>query len=115
MRFGNVWPMGKKYNIRYLELARSDLLGIAEYVNSQALERDAANRLVDSLEKALLRLESFPYSGALYGKSFGFKEEHRMLVVGNYLVFYVVYDDFVEIRRVIHGKRRFLDLLQPSS
>lgn len=54
MRFGNVWPMGEKYNIRYLELARSDLLGIAEYVNSQAWERDAANRLVDSLEKAIL-------------------------------------------------------------
>ncbi len=46
--------MGKKYNIRYLELARSDLLGIAEYVHSQALERGTANRPVDSLEKAIL-------------------------------------------------------------
>ncbi len=32
---------------------------------------------------------------------------YRMLVVENYLVFYVVLDDVVEIRRIFHGKRKY--------
>jgi toxin ParE1/3/4 len=30
-----------------------------------------------------------------------------MLVVGNYVVFYVVFGGVVEIRRILHGKRRY--------
>ncbi|MBP2113345.1 plasmid stabilization system protein ParE [Paenibacillus silagei] len=33
------------------------------------------------------------------------------MVVENYIVFYVVLDDIVEIRRVLHGKRKYEDLM----
>jgi plasmid stabilization system protein ParE len=36
---------------------------------------------------------------------------YKILVIGNYLVFYVVRDDVVEIRRIIHGKRNYEFLL----
>ncbi|WP_208292418.1 type II toxin-antitoxin system RelE/ParE family toxin [Halanaerobium congolense] len=37
----------------------------------------------------------------------------QMLVIGNYLVFYVVFENkkIVEIRRILHGKRKYNFLL----
>jgi plasmid stabilization system protein ParE len=36
---------------------------------------------------------------------------YRIIVIGNYLVFYVVTGNKVEIRRVLHGKRNYSFLL----
>jgi plasmid stabilization system protein ParE len=36
---------------------------------------------------------------------------YRMLVIENYLVFYIIKDDVVEIRRILHGKRKYSFLL----
>ncbi|HOE57481.1 MAG TPA: type II toxin-antitoxin system RelE/ParE family toxin, partial [Bacillota bacterium] len=36
---------------------------------------------------------------------------YRMLIIENYLVFYVVLDDIVEIRRITSGKRKYDFLL----
>jgi len=32
---------------------------------------------------------------------------YRMLVIGNYLAFYVIRDNIIEIRRIIHGSRKY--------
>lgn len=37
--------------------------------------------------------------------------KYRILVIDSYLVFYVVKDTIVEIRRILHGKRRYSFLL----
>jgi plasmid stabilization system protein ParE len=36
---------------------------------------------------------------------------YRMVVIGNYLAFYVVKKDVVQIRRVIHSSRNYQRLL----
>ena len=36
---------------------------------------------------------------------------YRMLIIDNYLVFYVVKDCIVEIRRILHGRRKYAFLL----
>jgi len=39
------------------------------------------------------------------------KQGYRMLIIGNYLVFYVIEEGVVEIRRIIHGSRKYSFLL----
>jgi plasmid stabilization system protein ParE len=36
---------------------------------------------------------------------------YRMLVIGNYLAFYVIRGNIIEIRRVIHGSRKYSFLM----
>ena len=39
------------------------------------------------------------------------KYAFRVLVCGDYLVFYVVKEAFIQVRRVVHGKRKYGFLL----
>jgi toxin ParE1/3/4 len=32
---------------------------------------------------------------------------YKMLVINNYLVFYVIKDGTIEIRRIVHGNRKY--------
>ncbi|UKS26646.1 type II toxin-antitoxin system RelE/ParE family toxin [Paenibacillus sp. HWE-109] len=103
--------MEKKYRLSYLKLAQSDLLEIVDYISNELAAPEAALTLIDKLDKSIINLEQFPYSGHLYKNNRKFETAHRVLVVENYLVFYVVYDDVVEIRRILYGKRNYEPLI----
>ncbi|WP_438496385.1 type II toxin-antitoxin system RelE/ParE family toxin [Paenibacillus sp. IHBB 3054] len=103
--------MDGKYKLRYLTLAYLDLQDIVDYVCNELSAPDAANDLVDKFDEAISRLEMFPFSGPICYNINGLKDEYRFLVVENYMVFYVVFDDIVEIRRILYGKRKYEDLI----
>jgi len=105
--------MGKKYKLRYLKLAQTDLLDIVSYISGQLYAPQAATELVDKLDKTISRLEQFPFSGHPYTNKHKLEDGYRVLVVENYLVFYIVYDSdgIVEIRRIIYVKRNYEKLL----
>ena len=56
-------------------------------------------------------LEDFPFIGINPRDIRLQRLNYRILVVTSYLVFYVVMDDFVEIRRILHGNRKYQFLL----
>lgn len=84
---------------------------VREGISNELAAPDAANGLLDKFDEAIARLELFPFSGPVARNMNGLKDEYRSLVVDNYIVFYVVLDDIVEIRRVLHGKRKYEDLM----
>jgi addiction module RelE/StbE family toxin len=98
-----------QYNIIYLPIAQKDLLDIFDYICED--DPAAASDFIGKLDKAISKLGSFPLSGVIP------KDErlrllgYRMLVFQNYLVFYVVKEKSVEIRRILHGCRRYSFLL----
>ncbi|TBL72687.1 type II toxin-antitoxin system RelE/ParE family toxin [Paenibacillus thalictri] len=103
--------MEKEYSLRYLAIAQSDLIDIVQYISEQLFAPDAAMLLVDKLDKAISNLQQFPFSGHHYRGVGRLKNDYRMLVVENYLVFYVVEGKIVEIRRIIYSKRDYQKLL----
>ncbi|RJX27111.1 MAG: type II toxin-antitoxin system RelE/ParE family toxin [Dethiobacter sp.] len=103
--------MERKNKIQYLELALSDLQDIVSYISQQLAAPQAALDLANKLDKAISNLEHFPFSGKSYSSDKRLKDEYRMLVVESYLVFYVVKNHTVEIRRIIYGKRKYDRLL----
>jgi toxin ParE1/3/4 len=100
-----------RYRLEYLPVAERDLLDILDYI---ARDRPAAARaFVDRLERAIDRLAIFPRSGREPEDDRLRQLGYRVLVVEDYLVFYVVTGRTVQIRRVIHGARRH-DFLLPK-
>lgn len=99
----------KVYRIQYLSVANRDLIEIMDYIKAD--NPVAASELLDKIDVSVSRLVSMPHSGKIPDdarlKSMGY----RILVIGNYLVFYVVIGNKVEIRRVLHGKRNYSFLL----
>lgn len=101
----------KVYNIEYLPLAISDLFSIEEYITLELKAPLAAINLIEKLEKSILNLERFPFSGSSYKGNGQFDFEYRMLLVENYIVFYIVLENTVEIHRIICAKRNLKELL----
>lgn len=102
--------MANKYKIIYLPIAQKDLTEILEYV--QADNPTAALDLLDQIDQAVSNLELFPFMGQIPKDNRLQHLKYRMLIVGNYLIFYVVIGKTVEIRRILHGKRKYSFLIQ---
>ncbi len=101
--------MSKKYKIEYLPIAQDDLIDIFDYIRGD--NPDAAANFIERIDKALSKLEAFPLLGAVPKDDRLQILGYRMLVIENYLAFYVIKDNIVEIRRIIHGSRRYAFLL----
>jgi addiction module RelE/StbE family toxin len=97
--------MEKKYKIEYLPSPAKDLTEIVDYIKIDSPQ--SALNFLDKIDESISRLEQFPFIGVIPKdirlQSLGY----RILIIDNYLVFYVVFDDIVEIRRIISGKRKY--------
>ncbi|MFC5472323.1 type II toxin-antitoxin system RelE/ParE family toxin [Cohnella suwonensis] len=101
--------MEKKLPIKYLPSAEQDITEIIEYVSLD--NPPAALNLLNQFDESISILSYFPLSGPIPKDSRLQLLNYRMLVIQSYLVFYVVQNDFVEIRRVLHAKRKYDFLL----
>lgn len=101
--------MAKKYRIEYLPIAQKDLTEIIEYIQND--NPSAALNLLDQIDETVSKLEDFPLMGQVPKDRRLEYLGYRMLIVDNYLIFYVVKDNYVEIRRILHGKRKYSFLL----
>ncbi|QGP92813.1 ParE toxin of type II toxin-antitoxin system, parDE [Neomoorella glycerini] len=99
-----------KHKIVYLAQAQEDLLDIFDYIRRERPQ--AAERILQLFDKKISHLADFPLMGCRPRDERLKKLGYRVLIVDNYLVFYVVKENMVEIRRVIHGRRRYAFLLQ---
>lgn len=86
---------------RLLPQAAADLEDIGDYIANH--NPSAAVRFVDALEKRWSLLTLHPFSGA---PREDIAPGIRHLIIGEYLTFYRVGEDTVEIVRVPHGRRR---------
>lgn len=105
-------PVEKIYSIVYLPLALSDLQQVVDYIAYELKAPQAAENFITNLDAAISRIEYFPMSAPSYKPDKRLKHDFRILVVENYLVFYTVLEDTVEIHRVIYAKRKIDDLIK---
>lgn len=101
----------KRRSVVYLPAAQRDLLEAFEYVRKDSPAAAAA--WLQRVDEALGRLASFPRSGVVPKDSRLAARGYRMVVVGEHLAFYVVRPRTVEVRRVVHGRRRYEFLFKP--
>ena len=94
--------MDKRFLIEYLPIAENDLTEILEYI--QIDNPTVALIFIDEIDRAISKLAFFPFIGPVPKDPRLIHLNYRMLVVGSYIVFYVVLEDVVEIRRMLHAK-----------
>ncbi|GBR77353.1 toxin ParE [Candidatus Termititenax dinenymphae] len=98
-------------NVRYLPLAKKDLHDIVEYIAGVLKSPQAAANFLSAVEKALEHLQTFPFSCRVYQSIETLNLEYRVKLVGNYLLFYVVLDNVLEVHRVIYAKRNLPQII----
>ncbi|BBH24436.1 translation repressor RelE [Paenibacillus baekrokdamisoli] len=101
--------MEKNLPIKYLPSAEQDIIEIIDYVSMD--NPPAALNLLNQFDESISILAYFPLSGPIPNDARLQLLNYRMLGIQSYLVFYVVQNEFVEIRRVLHAKRKYDFLL----
>jgi len=87
--------------MRFLRItitASQDLEAISEYFLESSI--DAGDRFVETFNQKCQHLARFPYIGKSYAR---LRPSLRGLLLMNYIIFYQVVEDDVEILRVVSG------------
>ena len=101
--------MTQQIKIIYMESAEKDLLEIFNYISLD--NPDASLSILAKFEQAISNLAIFPLIGVIPSDSRLQTLQYRILIIDNYLVFYVFKNHIIEIRRILHGRRKFDFLL----
>ncbi len=101
----------KKYKLRYLPLFEQDLNEAVMYIADVLNNPQAAEKLINEVEKAILERQKMPLSFEPYHSAKKRENDYYRIYVGNYTVFYVVIGDVMEVRRFIYSARDFERLL----
>lgn len=98
-----------KYKIKIYSNAKMDLKDIVSYLNT--LSPQAALRYYDWIVEKIGSLPEMP-ERCPFVQDVALKAKgYRYLIVENYLVFFVVKADMVQIRRILYRKRNYEWLL----
>lgn len=98
------------HEIRFLPLVNEDILEAVDYLVTVLDAPAAAESLLDELDRTVVRLAQFSYSAELYRSERPLKDEIRKVPVKGFILYYAVFEDYVEIRRFLHGHRNRSDL-----
>lgn len=99
----------EKFKVLIFPAAKRDLQELIEYINEQTSLNDF--KLYDEIVEHVASLAEMPFRYPLMKNHVLRAKGYRVLVVQSYLVFYVVIGDAVQIRRILHGKRKYEFLL----
>jgi len=94
----------EKYKLRYLPLFEQDLIQTVSCITNVLKNTDAAEKLVNDVEDAIqerleypLAFEPFPSKKRDY--------PYYRIYIRNYVIYYVVIGDVMDVRRFLYGAR----------
>lgn len=102
----------QNYNLTFLPLFNEDLIEIVDYITNTLKNPDAAHKLVDDVEQAILKRLDSPLTFAPYQSSKKRKYPYYRINIRNFSVFYVVIGNTMEVRRILYSKRNLDTLLK---
>ena len=103
--------MPKQYRLQYLPLFWDDLEEAVFYIRDVLKNPIAAENLLNRTEQAILEHAESPTIAQIYRTTRTRPLPYYWFAVDNYMVFYVVYDDIMEVRRFIYGARDLTKML----
>ena len=95
----------KSYQLRYLSLFEQDLMDVSNYISVVLKNKNAALRLIDDIENAILKRLDNPIAFEPYQSTKNRDYPYYRIYVKNYVVYYVVIDDVMEVRRLLYRSR----------
>jgi toxin ParE1/3/4 len=93
-----------RFELRYSPLFYEDLDKITNYLLFELKNELATKTLVSNTEAAIKKRLSNPLSATPYRSIGSRPHPYRRILVGNYLILYVVVDTVMIIRRMLYGR-----------
>ncbi len=100
-----------KYQLKIFPLARIDTEQIFDYISAKLCNSAAAIEQINDFEKAFENVCSFPESCPYINNEYVKDKSLRKLIVNNYIAFYRIKDDEIQVVRVLFGMRNYASFL----
>lgn len=98
--------MGRRtYRLKFISLFEADLAEIVDYISNSLYNEEAAISFVNDVEKAIMKRVECAESFEPYISNRDRTLRYYRIYVKRYAIYYVVYDDVMEIRRILHDSR----------
>ena len=101
----------KKYQLKIFPMARLDMEQIFNYIAVELCNPTAAIGQINDFEKAFENVCTFPESCPYINNEYVKDKSLRKLIVNNYIAFYRVRGNEVQVVRVLYGMRNYDSLL----
>ena len=101
----------QRYKLRYLPLFWDDLNSAVSYIANVLKAPKATQDLLDKLEFEIFSHLEEPTLALVYKTTKNRPLPYYWFEVGNYMVFYVVDGEFMEVRRFLFGARDLTRML----
>ena len=98
----------KKYEIRYLQTFISQLNNILFYITYELKNKIAADNFYKEVVKQIEIRSNAPESYEVFKEIKREQIKFYKINVKNYIIFYVVKDNVMEVRRIYYSQRNFL-------
>jgi plasmid stabilization system protein ParE len=99
----------KIYQVLIYPSAENDLIEIKEYFLNKL--KISPNNLFEKFYKSIDTLEINPHIFPLPKDPFLNQLGYRMVPIDNFLLFYIIDNDTVQIHRFLYGRRNYLSIL----
>ena len=93
------------FELRYSPLFYDDLDRVTNYILLDLKNEIATKTFIYDVETAIRKRLENPLRAAIYPSIRRRKYEYRRILVGNYLIFYVVIENTMIVRRLLYGRR----------
>ena len=100
-----------KFELKVFPSAQADMEQIFEYIAINLSNPSAALNQIDDFEKAFDNICAFPESRPVINNEFVRDRSLRKLIVNNYIAFYRIKDNEIQVVRVIYGMRNYEQFL----
>ncbi len=99
------------YNVEYSKEAKQDLIEIKQYIKYNLQEPKIAQKLILKIRKEINALKDNPEIYTIIDDDMIRKLEIRKLIVDNYIIFYRIKNNSIQVVRVMYGRRNWINLL----
>ena len=98
-----------KYSVLIYPTAEKDLMEIQDYFENNL--KTTIDSLFEKFDKQVTLIEEKPFIYSLVKDVYLSQLGYRMIPVDNFLIFYIISGDTVQIHRFLYGKRDYLQIL----
>lgn len=99
----------KRYKLRFLPLFEDDLNEAVDYIAIRLKNPAAAENLVDAVQAVIRERSVCAEAFEKYHSARERQYPYCRIYVKNYIVFYVVIDDVMEVRRLVYNRRNLAE------
>ena len=97
--------VSSKYAVRFLPTFEKDLESAVDYIQYQLNNPTAAAKFIDEVESAIYKRSTCPTAFEPYRSAKERRNLYYRIYVKNYIIFYVVIDDVMEVRRLLYHRQ----------